>query len=145
MEYGLRHDRGYTQAWREASRYVQATARPGDALLVLTNRLQGDPRASARARALSTGEALMLRYDESGRLPAMPRVATQRVMDGGCRGEVGACLEAALRGTGATGDVGVVRYPGLVPPGLESWIEQGPGPSEAREFRSLLVERRPLR
>jgi hypothetical protein len=146
--YGLRHDAGQTEAWREVSRYVQEVARPGDALLVLSNRLQGDPRASARARALSTGESLMLRYDDSGRLRAMPRVTTQRVMDD-CRGEVGACLDAALRRTGASGDVWVVRRPGSVPVELEAWVAREPGAGSGegavREFRALLVERRRLR
>jgi len=150
--YGIRHNAGQSEAWREASRYVQEVARPGDALLVLSSRLQGDPRASARARALSTGESLMLRYDDSGRLRAMPRVTTQRLMDD-CRGEVAACLDAALRTASATGDVWVVRRPGPVPPELEAWVAQGPGAGEGagqgtgmpREFRSLLVERRRLR
>ncbi|HUG37250.1 MAG TPA: glycosyltransferase family 39 protein, partial [Candidatus Limnocylindrales bacterium] len=64
--YGLHRDAGETEGWREASRYLQAEARPGDALLFLSSQLTR-PRESAKARALATTEMLLLRYDDTGR------------------------------------------------------------------------------
>ena len=139
---GVRHDFGHGEDWRGGSRHLQARAQPGDALLVLSLRLEPDPRVSARVRAMSSGEWLLLRYDDTGRLQALPRMTTSRAM-AGCRDGAGACLDAALRATGASGHLWVVRR-FAAPPEVQPWLDRYPLAS-VEELRGLTVEQRRLR
>ena len=139
---GVRHEFGYGEDWRGGSRHLQAHAQPGDALLVLSLRLEPDRRVSASVRALSSGEWLLLRYDDTGRLQALPRMTTSRAM-AGCRDGAHACLDAALRATGASGHLWVVRrFPAV--PEVQAWLDRFPLSSVA-ERRGLTVEQRRLR
>ena len=141
--YGLRRDAGDTEAWREASRYLQAEARPGDALLILSGHLAG-PRASSRARELSTAEMLLLRYDETGRLRSLPRLTSPRVMHT-CHNEIGACFDAALRAAGAEKHVWVIYRTAPLHPALQPWLDHGFELGHVEQFRSITIERRRLR
>ena len=141
--YGLRRDAGDTEAWREASRYLQAEARPGDALLILSARLAA-PRASPRARELATAEMLLLRYDDTGRLRSLPRLTTPRVMHT-CHGEIGACFDAALRAAGAEKHVWVIHRAAPLPPALRPWLDHGLERGHVEQFRAITIERRRLR
>lgn len=138
--YGLRRDAGGADGWREASRYLQAEARPGDVLLILSKRLVDRPRESERVRELSTAEMLLLRYDDTGRLSRLPRLTTPRVLHA-CRAEIDACFDAALRAAGVAGHVWVI-YRTAPPPGLQPWLDRGLERGHVEELRSIVVERR---
>ena len=86
--------------WRAAASYLRAEARAGDVLFFAMGSLEQVRGASERSRSISTHETLLLRYDDSGRLATLPRVASWRVTDT-CQGELTACLDTALRAAGA--------------------------------------------
>jgi hypothetical protein len=124
------------------SRYVGREAGAGDVVVILSSRLGFRSQESERVRELSTGEMLLLRYDETGRLRSLPRLTAQRVMST-CQGEVGPCFDAALRAAGAERYVWVIGRTPLAP-ALRPWLDNGLERGPVERFRTITVERRQL-
>ena len=143
--YGLRHDVGTAEGWREASRYLQAAARAGDALVIQPSHLLAPPRESGRARERAMGEMLLLRYDESGRLRGLPRLSTPMVMHTCQQADVGACMDAALRAAGTSGHVWVILRDAPLPDAFRRWLDDGLERGPVARFRSIVIERCRLR
>jgi mannosyltransferase len=144
--YGFRRDAGHREDWRAAAHHVRAAARDGDVLLFAMSSMEQVPAASERSRSLTTHEMLLLRYDESGRLAALPRLAVPRVTYR-CPGDIGSCLDAALRDAGAAAGTHVwlvARQRGMLLE-LRRWSESRLEPGQPREFNHVYVERRRLR
>ena len=142
--YGLRRDSGHTEGWREVSKYLQDNARAGDALLILSSRRLHD-RPGERGRGdLETGELLLLRYDDTGRLGRLARVAP-RAVTRTCQNEVDVCLDAALRAAAGTRDIWVVRRSVALPASVLQWLDRGLERGHVERFRAITVERSRLR
>jgi mannosyltransferase len=141
---GLQEAATMSDGWGEASRHVAAAAGPGDVLLFVVTPTETLP-GSAAARALSTHEMLLLRYDPTGRLAALPRVATHRA-EQDCAGAVAPCLDAALQAAGAVPGTRlwvIRRKMRELPAPLARWAQLRLEPGSAEQFQRIFVE--PLR
>ena len=141
---GLRYDKDFREGWREASRHVQAHARPGDVLFDARGTLDANPRFRNTARMPSTAEFLFLRYDETGRLRGFPWISIHRV-GAGCREKIGACLDAAFGSVGPDGRVWYVRRKTNVPGDVRIWLDARLDPGPVLDFGNVFVEERRLR
>jgi hypothetical protein len=143
--YGLRYERSYRdEAWREASRHVQAEARAGDVLFDARGTLDAIPRFRHTAHMPSTAELLFLRYDETGRLRSLPWVSIHRVA-AGCRGAIGACLDAAFGSAAPHARIWYIRRLTFVPEGVQAWIDSRLEQERVLSFGRVFVEERRLR
>ncbi len=95
-------------------------------------------RLSREADAI---ERLLLRYDDSGRLAALPRLLAVRVA-ARWAGDLTACLDAATAGGRASGDLWIVHRASGVPDAVQAWVDRRLEPGRVEEFHYVYVERR---